>query len=135
MAAAGLPGFNPLDKEAQSNHFDNKPYPVGRQISGSAAVTRRWLAATVTMEADMPRLLTGQELKHPCVGQRPEAAAYRCDAVGLHKAASTIRGLLEERAALLAVVRTSKDVTSTEHARAVDAAAALLSLRGLSPIA
>ena len=75
--------------------------------------------------------LTHEQTGHPCFGDRPLALAERCERDGLENCAATIRGLLEERQALVRLIGTDHESSDFEEMwQAIEAARALLGSRG-----
>lgn len=74
--------------------------------------------------------LTPEQTSHACFGDRPVALADRCAAEGLDNAASTIRGLLDEREALRRVLAAESTGQSAFTVALLDATR-LLRARGL----
>lgn len=75
--------------------------------------------------------LTLEQTGHSCFGDRPEALAERCEAEGLLNCAVTIRGLLEERAALMRVLEADEEGDGHEMIHALRDAWRMMKGRGL----
>ena len=75
--------------------------------------------------------LTRAELQDPCCGGRPDALADACAIEGLDNCSATIRGLLEERKALLGMVRAIRAENHQGQRIAYKAALDLLRRRDL----